>query len=66
MHHGYLTTLYTEFTPIQYILLELLQYVFKITVDLTGHDGLLLQQVARDLLHALSHRRDNTAGHIIL
>ena len=27
---------------------------------LTGHDALLLQQIARDLLHVLSHRHDNT------
>ena len=27
---------------------------------LTGHDALLLQQIARDLLHALSQRHDNT------
>ena len=25
-----------------------------------GHDALLLQQIARYLLHALSHRHDNT------
>ena len=25
-----------------------------------GHDALLLLQKARDLLHALSHRHDNT------
>ena len=25
-----------------------------------GHDALLLHQIARDLLHALSHRHDNT------
>ena len=25
---------------------------------LTGHDALLLQQLARDLLHSLSHRHD--------
>ena len=25
-----------------------------------GHDALLLSQIARDLLHALSHRRDST------
>ena len=27
---------------------------------LTGHDALLLGQIARDLLHASSHRHDNT------
>ena len=27
---------------------------------LTGHDALLLWQIARDLLHASSHRHDNT------
>ena len=27
---------------------------------LTGHNTLLLQQIARDLLHALSHRHNNT------
>ena len=27
---------------------------------LTGHDALLLQQIASGLLHALSHRHDNT------
>ena len=27
---------------------------------LTGHDDLLLQQIARDLLHASSHRHDYT------
>ena len=27
---------------------------------LTGHDALLLRQIARDLLHALSHRHDDT------
>ena len=27
---------------------------------LIGHDALLLQQIAGDLLHALSHRCDNT------
>ena len=27
---------------------------------LTGHDALLLRQIARDLLHALSNRHDNT------
>ena len=27
---------------------------------LTGHDVLLLKQIARDLLHAVSHRHDNT------
>ena len=27
---------------------------------LTGHDALLLRQIARDLLHALSHRHDYT------
>ena len=27
---------------------------------LTGHDALLLQQIARDLSHALSHKYDNT------
>ena len=27
---------------------------------LTGHDGLPLRQIVRDLLHALSHRNDNS------
>ena len=27
---------------------------------LTGHNALLLRQIARDLLYALSHRHDNT------
>ena len=27
---------------------------------LTGHDALLLRQIARDRLYALSHRHDNT------
>ena len=38
-------------------------YVGYIGTDrslLTGHDAVLLQQIARDLLHALSHRHDNT------
>ena len=34
-------------------------YVFSRSL-LTGHNALLLQQIARDLLHALSHRHDST------
>ena len=35
-------------------------YIGKDISLLTEHDALLLQQIARDLLHALSHRHNNT------
>ena len=35
-------------------------YIRKDRSLLTGHDALPLQEIARDLLHALSYRHDNT------
>ena len=35
-------------------------YIGTVRGLLTGHDVLLLQQIARDVLHALTHRHDNT------